>query len=58
MVSPAASPVPLILMVPPLLAAPICAKPVGATEVTTAFTALDGPLVSVPSTLVSVAVRL
>ena len=37
---------------------PFCTKPVGATDCTMADTALDGPLVSVLSTLVSVAVRL
>ena len=32
MVSPAASPVPVISMLPPLLAVPTCAKPVGAVD--------------------------
>ena len=57
MVSPLASPVPVISMVPPLTAVPFCASPVGATDCTTAVAAADWPLLSVPSALVSVAVR-
>ena len=58
MVSPTASPVPVISMAPPFVGMPFCTKPVGATDCTMADTALDGPLVSVLSTLVSVAVML
>ena len=43
-------------MAPPFVGTPFCTKPVGATDCTMADTALDGPLVSVLSTLVSVAV--
>ena len=58
MVSPDASPVPVISMAPSFVGVPCGTKPVGATDCTMADTALDGPLVSVLSTLVSVAVML
>ena len=45
-------------MAPSFVGVPCCTKPVGATDCTMADTALDGPLVSVLSTLVSVAVML